>query len=148
MKHVLAYLKKYNDLGIMFRASRRKGVKLEVYVDASHLTCPDTSRSQTGVLVLLNGMTVAWLSKRQSKVTLSTCESEYGALTSGCKEVIHYRRLLEELGFSQEEPTVVYCDSQSAISTANTPEQMQRTRYFKAESRFVQECIDDGLIQI
>ena len=47
------------------------------YVDASFVTDPDDSKSQTGYIFLLNGGAVSWCSSKQSVVVGSTCEAEY-----------------------------------------------------------------------
>ncbi len=56
---------------------------------------------------MLNGAAVAWKSKRQSVVALSTAEAEFVAASAMVREVIYARRLLENLGFSKTEATVL-----------------------------------------
>ncbi|CAI7872662.1 unnamed protein product [Closterium sp. NIES-54] len=51
------------------------------------------------------GGVVSWRSKKQNEVGLSSCETEYMALHHGVKEVVWLRRLLEEIGVFQREPT-------------------------------------------
>ncbi|GJP73760.1 hypothetical protein CLOP_g4446 [Closterium sp. NIES-67] len=71
-----------------------------------------------GYVCLLGGGAVSWRSKKQNEVGLTSCETEYMALHHGAKEVVWLRRLLEELGVGQEEPTVVFCDNESAVKLA------------------------------
>ncbi|CAI7882687.1 unnamed protein product [Closterium sp. NIES-53] len=63
---------------------------------------------------------VSWRSKKQNEVGRSSCETEYMALHHGAKEVVWLRRLLEEIGVCQKEPTVIFCDNESAVKLAKT----------------------------
>ncbi|CAI7882902.1 unnamed protein product [Closterium sp. NIES-53] len=60
-----------------------------------------------GYVCLFGGGAVSWHSKKQNEVGLSSCETEYMALHHGVKEVVWLRRLLEEIGVCQREPTVM-----------------------------------------
>ncbi len=65
---------------------------------------------------MLNGAAVAWKSKRQSVVALSSAEAEFTAALALVQEVIYTRCLLENLGFPQEEPTFIYRDNRTCIA--------------------------------
>ncbi len=82
---------------------------LWVYVDSDCAGCPDTRRSTSGFVLMLNGAAVTWKSKRQSVVALSTAEAEASSIISSMvQEVVYSRRLLDRLGFPQIDPTVVF----------------------------------------
>ena len=51
-----------------------------------------------------------------STVALSTTEAEYIALTHVAKQLTWIRRLLNEIGLEQRDPTVIRCDNLSAIT--------------------------------
>ena len=51
-------------------------------------------------------------------ITLSSCEAEFVALCSIILEVRYLRMLLEELGISQKESTLVWEDNKAAIVIA------------------------------
>ena len=59
-------------------------------------------------LGMLNGDAVAWKSKRQSVVALSTAEEEFFAVSVMVQEVIYIRRCLENLDSPQKLPTLLY----------------------------------------
>ncbi|CAI7836866.1 unnamed protein product [Closterium sp. NIES-53] len=71
-----------------------------------------------GYVCLFGGGAVSWRSKNQNEVGLSSCETAYMALHHGVKEVVWMRRLLEEIGVYQKEPTVILCDNESAVKLA------------------------------
>ncbi len=76
------------------------------FVDSDWARCPESRRSTTGFMLMLNGAAVAWKSKRQSVEALSSAEAEFIAASALVQEVIYTRRLLENLGFPQKEPTL------------------------------------------
>jgi hypothetical protein len=63
------------------------------------------------------------LSKKQSIVTLSTCEAEYVVASLGVSHAIWLRRLLQELKCPQLELTEIRVDNKSAIELAKNPVQ-------------------------
>ncbi|CAI7857259.1 unnamed protein product [Closterium sp. NIES-53] len=91
---------------------------LTCYTDASFNSVKADGTSIGGYVCLFGGGAVSWRSKKQNKVGLSSSETEYMALHHGAKEVVWLRRLLEEIGVCQKEPTVILCDNESAVKLA------------------------------
>ncbi|KAL0328702.1 UNVERIFIED_CONTAM: hypothetical protein Scaly_2302800 [Sesamum calycinum] len=57
-----------------------------------------------------------WASKKQATVAQSSAEAEYIAAAATSNQAIWLRRILEDIGEKQEEPTTIYCDNKSAIA--------------------------------
>jgi hypothetical protein len=68
--------------------------QLSVFVDATHETCLATQRSTTGIMMILNGGSIKWYSKRQNTVKSSTFGSEFVEMKIGVEmnDAIHYKR--------------------------------------------------------
>ncbi|GJP67196.1 hypothetical protein CLOP_g24047 [Closterium sp. NIES-67] len=77
-----------------------------------------------------------------NEVGLSSCETEYMALHHGAKEVVWLRRLLEELGVGQEEPTVVFCDNESAVKLAKNACLHGLTKHIRPKWHWVRRLLD------
>jgi hypothetical protein len=58
----------------------------------------DTRRSTTGYVFKVFGGIVAWKSKRQSTVALSTMEAEYMSSADATRQAIWLRLWLEDIG--------------------------------------------------
>jgi hypothetical protein len=58
---------------------------------------------------------IQWHSKKQSAVSLSTCEAEYRAMTGATKDPISFKRILEELNINIGGPIPMHSDNKSAI---------------------------------
>ena len=78
----------------------------------------------------------------------SSAEAEYGAVALGCCELLWLRILLEELGFKQGNPMILYSDSTSAIKLANNPVYHEKTKHVEVDCLFIQEKIkkEDALL--
>ena len=50
------------------------------------------------------------------------------ALSEATKEIIWIRRLLEELGYPQKKPTILYADNQGSIKLTKNPVMHKQTR--------------------
>ena len=59
---------------------------------------PDCAHSQPGFVITLAGCPVGWSSKLQTKISLSTMESEYVPMSMVCKDLFPITDLVKELG--------------------------------------------------
>ena len=62
--------------------------------------------STSGYAFILPGGVITWSSKKQTCVFLSTAEAEYVSLCTETQVVMLIRRLLTDLGCTDEQPTV------------------------------------------
>jgi len=147
-KRVLRYLQGTATLGITYRPPL---LRLQGYSDANWAGDMDTRRSTTGYVVMLNNGAIAWKSRRQPTVALSTMESEYMALTDATKELKWVKTLLAELGYSNgksNEPTELYSDNQGAIALAKNPVSHSRVKHIDLRHHLVREAIQDRIIWV
>ncbi|GJP38931.1 hypothetical protein CLOM_g23340 [Closterium sp. NIES-68] len=115
---------------------------LSCYTDASFNSVKADGTSIGGYVCLLGGGAVSWRSKKQNEVGLSSCETEYMALHHGAKEVVWLRRLLEELGVGQKEPTVIFCDNESAVKLAKNACLHGLTKHIRPKWHWVRRLLD------
>ena len=66
--------------------------------DANWAGDVDDRKSTSGVVILLAGCPVIWLSKKQPTVALSTAEAEYMAMSTAATESLWLSALLTEIG--------------------------------------------------
>ncbi len=86
------------------------------YTDSNHYS---GGRSQTGVLILLNGVPVHWRSNRQPVTADSPAVSEIYALKEGIKDAKLILWVAEELGILTEYPFTVLVDNSQALAFQN-----------------------------
>ena len=82
-------------------------MELSGYVDADWGSNANGRKSQSGYLLKLCGGSISWASKRQKVVALSSTEAEYFAASLACQEAVWLRTMLEDIGFIQNQPTVI-----------------------------------------
>lgn len=121
---------------------------MSAYSDADWAGCPDTRRSVTGWCMFLGSSLISWKSKKQARVSKSSTESEYRAMSAACSEIIWLRGLLAELGFPQTEPTSLYADNTSAIQIVANPVFHERTKHIEVDCHSIRDAYDDRLISL
>jgi hypothetical protein len=104
VKWIGRYLVGTKDKGIIIKPDQRKG--FEVYRGSSFVGDWDpetaewdseTAKSRMGYIFMFAGCPILWTSRVQSKVALSTTESEYNAISHATREVLLLIKLVEEL---------------------------------------------------
>jgi hypothetical protein len=143
-KRVMRYLKGTADYGITLSTT---DAGLEAYVDADWASQPHR-HSMSGYVVLLNGGPVAWSSRKQPIIALSTAEAEYIALTTVVREVLYLQLLINELYEPMDLPTPVYCDNQAAIAIATNNKFHSRTKHIDLRYHFVRAHVKNGTFDL
>ncbi|KAL5820898.1 hypothetical protein ACOSQ3_022780 [Xanthoceras sorbifolium] len=90
----------------------------------------------------------SWNSKKQEVVAQSSAEAEYIAAATASNQAIWIRKVLTDLDYVQEEPTVLWCDNNSAISIAKNPVQHGRTKHINVKFHAIREAEKNGDVQL
>ncbi|CAI7826333.1 unnamed protein product [Closterium sp. NIES-54] len=152
-KRLVRYVSATASVGLEYSAVRQrlqrgaadlsKGeMLLTCYTDVSFNSVKAYGTSIGGYVCLFGGGAVSWRSKKQNEVGLSLCETEYMALHHGAKEVVWLRRLLEEIGVCQKEPTVILCDNESAVKLAKNACLHGLTKHIRPKWHWVRRLLD------
>jgi hypothetical protein len=145
LKHVVRYLLGTSDYVLMFRGTQTSGGLwshlIHGYSDSDWAGELDQRRSTAGYAFLMAGAAISWSSKLQSTPALSSTEAEYVAGSRAAQEAIWLRSLLEELGFSESEPTHLLCDNQGALALARNPVNHPRTRHIQLRFHFIRKAV-------
>lgn len=145
-KRVLRYLKQTIDLSLYLEP--KGGLSLTAYVDANFASDTETRKSTSGMTLFLAGALVGWKTVKQRHVLLSTCESEFAALSLMCSKLIWYNQLMLDLGIQVPKPITVMEDNQAAIQMAMTPGVRGRSKHTDVRFQNVKQCVSDGLISL
>jgi hypothetical protein len=138
VKRIFAYLKGPTDYGITFSGGKFLN-QLTAYSDSDYAADVVPRRSTTGYVLMINGGPVAWCIQRQKCVSLSTTEAEYVSMSEAVKEVTWIRRLLQDIGHPQDEPTKLSCDNQGAVKLVKNPEFYKRSRHIDVRNHYTRE---------
>ncbi|RDY02474.1 hypothetical protein CR513_14062, partial [Mucuna pruriens] len=90
---------------------------------------------------------VAWQSKLQKCVALSTTEAEFIAIKEACKELLWVKKLLKELGFVHDKHCL-FCDSQSAIHLDKNLTFHSRSKHIDVRYYWIRDALDAKLLDL
>lgn len=142
-KRVLRYLAGTCNMGIEYRSSDMSNI-LTAYSDADYGTCSNTRKSISGVILVLNNGPIIWFSRKQGVVATSTTYAEYIAVFDATKEIVWARRILQELGLRQVEPTTLYCDNMAAEQLIKNPTFHRRTKHVDIKFHYTRDIMEQG----
>ena len=98
--------------------------------------------------VFLGSSLVSSQSKKQTVVALSSAAAEYYALSNAVVEIVMMRSILEFLGMSQKNPTLIYVDSVSAKAIAERLADTKRSKTIDVRYNFVQQHIEERAVEL
>jgi hypothetical protein len=145
VKRIFRYLAGTVERGITY--SKSAGIKITAYCDSDWGNDPETRRSKTGYVIIVAGGVIAWQTKAQKSVALSSCEAELYALCEAVKEIMWLSSFLTELGVQFELP-ILHCDNRGAIALAQNPVGHQRSKHINIRYYFVREAIANGVLKV
>jgi hypothetical protein len=144
VKRIFRYLNGTRDLWLSYGST---DTRLVGYADADGSMAEDR-KALTGYAFMLNGGAVAWSSKQQGLVSLSTTESEYVASTEATKEALWLRSMLAQLFTPISDPTILFNDNQSAIALAKDHQYHARTKHIDVRFHFIRWVIEQGSLRL
>ena len=121
---------------------------LTVYFDSDYAGNLDNRKSTTGVVCMMLGGPIAWLSKRQKCVSQSSTEAECVAASAASKDAVWIRQLLKDIQCEEVEPTLLLCDNQGAIQLVHNPEQHNRTKHIDVKYHLIRSLQEAGTISV
>jgi hypothetical protein len=84
---------------------------------------------------------VAWASKKQPIVTLSSTEAEYVATAAAACQAVWMRRVLNELLHNQNDATQIVCDNKSAIALSRNHVFHKQSKHIDTRYHFIRELV-------
>ena len=149
LKRLMRYLQLTKSYCITFYAFNPLPTPFLVgYSDADWGGDPHTLQSTSGYVFLLAGSSISWQSKKQDRVTLSSTEAEYVAMTLAVKEGIWLKHFLMETTLFRDQPLRLHCDNMSAILLAQNLRHSEKTKHIALKLQFIRELLQEGTIEL
>jgi hypothetical protein len=116
------------------------------YGDSDWATCVKTRRSFSGICIQLAGGTIAYKTKFQPTVTLSSTEAEFMAACDVGRMCLFVRSILWDLDVPQEAATVAYEDNDGCTAMGNAQKPTTRTRHIDIKYFALCDWVERDLI--
>jgi Reverse transcriptase (RNA-dependent DNA polymerase) len=147
VKRIFRYLKYTKNHALIYGGDDDiENTDLNFFCDADWGNDASDRKSISGYVVIMAGGAVAWSSKKQQTVALSTAEAEYVAATHVAKQVLWHRSLFRELDFPFPSTSTIFTDNQAAISISHHPEFHARTKHIDIAHHFLRDLIAEGTL--
>ena len=91
---------------------------------------------------------MAWLSKKQSSISLSTIEAEYIAAATYCTQILWMVQSLADLEVKYDVPIPIHCDNTSAISVSKNPILHSKMKHIPIKYHFLREQVANQAVQL
>ena len=118
------------------------------FVDSDWAGDVSHRHSVSGIAIFLAGAVVAYKSKFQKTVALSSTEAEFSAACEAGKIILYLRSILEELQVEQEAATILYEDNMGALMMANAGQPTRRTRHIETSQFALLDWVKRDLLQL
>ena len=111
---------------------------LQIFVDSNWESCYSCS----GAVFMFHGCPVHWFSKSQRSVALSSAEAEYFGAMMAAQDGVFVHKILFNFSMLKIRPTVVFCNSKSAVALALDPVAFKNTKHILRAAYFLHELVD------
>jgi len=139
IKRIIRYVNATVNYGVCI--SRETNLVLAGYSDADWARNTDDRKSTSGDCFYVGTNLVAWMSRKQASISLSTAEAEYIAARSCCTQLLWMKKLLCDYGFTQD-TMVIHCDNTSAINISKNLVQHSRTEHIDIQHHFIRNLVE------
>jgi len=139
IKLIIRYVNAMINYGICF--SRETNLVLSGYSDADWAGNADDRKNTFGGCFYVGTNSVAWMSRKQASISLSTAEVEFIDAGSCCTQLLWMKKLLCDYSFTQD-TMVIHCDNTSAINISKNPVQHSRAKHIDIRHHFICDLLE------
>ena len=91
---------------------------------------------------------IAWRTKKQATIALSSTEAEYIAATLTAKEGLWIRSIIQELDILLISKFRLWCDNQSCVKITKNPKITNQNKHIRARYYFIIELVEEHNLDI
>ena len=144
VKWIMRYLRGTTDLRLTLGCEKPT---LVGFTDSDLAGSLDDRKSTSGHMVTFAGGAVAWQSRLQKCVALSTTEAELIAAVEATKELLWLRKFTMELELKQQR-YLLFCDNQSAIHLAKNSSFHSKAKHIEIRYHWIRDIMDEKLVEL
>ena len=118
------------------------------YVDSDWAMDIRHRRSISGIVYILAGAAVAWKTRVQPTVSLSTSEAEFVAASDAGRMALYLRSVLDELDVPQQYATLLFEDNRGARMMATAGQPTRQSRHIDIRHYAVLDWVERDLLTL
>ncbi|CAL5357308.1 unnamed protein product [Camellia sinensis] len=145
-KRILRYLKGTTGLGVFYKKGWCED--LVGYADSDYAGDLEDRKSTSGYVFMLGSGAVAWSSRKQPIVTLSTTEAEFVAAAACASQAVWMKRILEKLSLEESKCTAILCDNSSTIKLSKNPVLHGRSKHIDVRFHFLRDLTRERAVEL
>ena len=145
---VIKYVEKTKDYKLVLDPGQETKWEMKAYTESDFAGDADNRKSISGFVIYLNGCPLAWRSKQQNSVMLSSTEAEYVAVSEVAMEIICISKLMEFMDLKCKYSIVAHVNNMGAIYMTNTDRMGSRTKHIDTRYHYVRNYIKDGILNV
>lgn len=145
VKRIIRYVSGTSDFGVYF--TFETNMEIAGYFDSDWGGNLKDRRSTSGGCFFVGNNMVAWHSKKQNCISLSTAEAEYVAAGSCCTQMLRMKQMIRDYGIPQGKLNI-FCDNTSAICISKNPVQHSRTKHIELRYHFIRDLVEKHVLEL
>jgi hypothetical protein len=146
VKRIFKYLKGTMTYGLWY--PRNQNLQLTAYSYVDWENCLDERKRTSGGAFFLGDSLVAWLSKKQGSISLSTIEAKYIVVATCCTQLLWMIQTLTYLKVTYTDPIPIHCDNTSAISVSKNLVLHSKNKNIPIKYHFLKEKVTNKFVQL
>jgi hypothetical protein len=152
LKNLLRYLRSTVTMKLRYGPGGEHS-QFVVYSDADWASDMVDRKSVSGSTAMFYGGPISWSSKKQRSVATSSCESEYIALSTSCKQGQWIAQVFRDLGFPKyigkdTNKVQMLGDNQGAIALTKNPHLHERSKHIDICYHFIRDLAEQGKLDV
>ena len=109
---------------------------------------PDSCQIVSGYMLFVQSVSIAWQSKAQKSVTLSSSGAEWTALLDAVNEIMFIINLLESMKIKVKLPVIIRVNNTGEIFMGSNVTTTSRTKHVDIRTKYVREYIEASVLKI
>jgi hypothetical protein len=152
LKNLLRYLRSTVTMKLRYGPGGAHS-QFVIYSDADWASDVVDRKSVSGSTAMFYGGPISWSSKKQRSVATSSCESEYIALSTCCKQGQWIAQVFRDLGFPKyigkdTNKVQMLGDNQGAIALTKNPHLHERSKHIDVCYHYVRDLAERGKLDV
>ena len=147
LTHVLRYIRGTLGFRITYGGKHNDLAPIG-YVNTDYAGDLNDRCSRAGHVFVQAGGPTAWGSQYQPTIALSTTEAEYMALTRVMKQILWMYAAMDEAGYPQPKPAILYNDNSGAVLLMQNTKNNIKVKHIDIRYHYICKRVEDGEIEV